>query len=95
MPLGVYTVRMSAPTLRYRNTISGKIADLPEAAASVFADILEPVSDDAKPFEPGLFDSGTVAERAARQAGPDVIDVTTIAETPTSKVEEAHKKKGA
>jgi hypothetical protein len=56
--------RMSAPTFPYRDTITGKIGRYTELAASTFEHRLERVSEDAKPFEPGLFRSGTVDERA-------------------------------
>jgi len=55
---------MSTPTHPFRNTLTGLIAEMTEDAASSFPDILERVSEDAKPFEPGLFKPGKVGEFA-------------------------------
>lgn len=53
---------MSTPTFKYRNTLTGKIAEMTEDAASVFPEYLQRVADDAKPYEPGLFKPGKVGE---------------------------------
>lgn len=50
------------PTYPYRDSYTGKITRLTEDAASVFPDRLERVSEEAKPFEPGLFKPGKVGE---------------------------------
>ena len=51
------------------NTISGQIADVSPKMLKhpKFKDILEVVEQDAKPYVPELFKSGTKQERAARK----------------------------
>lgn len=53
---------MSTPTHVYRHTLTGQLTELTEDAASAFPEYLERVSDDAKPYEPGLFKPGRVGE---------------------------------
>ena len=53
---------MSAPTVNTRHTVTGKIQRLTEDQIQPFANVLEIVADDAKPYEPGLFKPGVVGE---------------------------------
>lgn len=46
----------------YRHSLTGKIEKLTADAAGEFPEYLEPVADDAKPYEPGLFKPGKVGE---------------------------------
>ena len=53
---------MTAQISRFRNTLTGKISEMSEDAASVFPEYLEKVGPHAKPFEPGMFKPGKVGE---------------------------------
>lgn len=56
-------------THAYLHTLTGKIAQLTEEAASVFSDHLIQVADDAKEYESELFQGGTVEEFLKNHSG--------------------------
>lgn len=57
----MYSMAM-AETRKYRNSITGKIAELTEEQASVWPEYQEPVAEDAKPYVTGMFRPGKVGE---------------------------------
>lgn len=84
---------MSTPTFPYRNTFTGKIAEMTEDAASVFPEYLVRVGPDAKPFQEGLFKPGRVGEfdnpeppTDAELAAQAVLDEVLDDHAPNSKV---------
>lgn len=56
-----------------RNTISGKVAEVPERYLThpIFGDYLEAVEDGAKDYHPELYKPGTVAEKNAAKKVDD------------------------
>lgn len=64
---------MSAQTFNTRHTVSGKTQRLTEDQIRPFADVLEIVADDAKPYEPGLFKPGKVGEFKTPEPTPDAV----------------------
>lgn len=54
---------MSAPeTINTRHSLTGQIQRVTPAQLRVFKDWLQPVADDAKPYQPGMFKPGKVGE---------------------------------
>lgn len=82
----------SADTHVYRHSLTGLLATLTEAQASVFPDYLYEVPDDAKPFAPGLFKPGKVGEfqnveplTESEEAAQAELDAVAAADGPNSK----------
>lgn len=48
--------------LNTRSSVTGKIQRVTPEQYETFSDVLQPVPDDAKPYEPGLFRPGKVGE---------------------------------
>lgn len=67
-----------------RNTISGQISDVsPKMLAHPkFKDILEVVSDNAKPYIAEMYEPGTKTEKAAKRAKKDEAVVESVIDEP-------------
>lgn len=67
-----------------RNTISGQISDVsPKMLAHPkFKDILEVVSDNAKPYIPEMYEPGTKTEKAAKRIKKEEAVAEPVIEEP-------------